>query len=128
MPALTIAGKTTQVEEGKRLVLAIEDSGVKIGHRCGGYANCTTCRVEFLDGEPETMTKAEYMKLMGRDLFGKARLSCQIICDHDMEVQPLLTSETMPDWQGDTGPTPEVEVTPEAEWFPVEDLEAGATG
>ena len=47
------------VEEGKRLVLAIEeDAGVDILHRCGSYARCTTCRIEYLEGEPEKMTKA----------------------------------------------------------------------
>jgi ferredoxin len=36
---------TFAVEEGKRLVLAIEgDAGVDILHRCGSYVRCTTCR------------------------------------------------------------------------------------
>ena len=38
MPKLTIDGKTYEVEAGKRLVLAIEELGVNIGHRCGGNA------------------------------------------------------------------------------------------
>ena len=29
--------------KGKKLVLAIEDSGIDILHRCGGNAKCTTC-------------------------------------------------------------------------------------
>lgn len=124
MPKLTINGKTFDVEHGKRLVLAIEASGVRIGHRCGGYARCTTCRVEFLEGEPGTMTQAEFEKLTERDLIGKARLSCQIVCDHDMHVRPLVTAEDQPDWNGDTGPAPEAQVTPKAEWLPVEIFEA----
>lgn len=121
MPNLTINGETFEVATGERLVLAIEGSGVNIGHRCGGYARCTTCRVEFEAGEPDVMTKAEYERLTNRGLFGQVRLSCQIECDRDMSVKPLITLENEPAWQ-DTGPTPEETVTPEAEWFPIEML------
>ena len=38
--------------QGKKLVLAIEDAGIDILHRCGGNARCTTCRVQFVSGEP----------------------------------------------------------------------------
>ena len=41
-----------EAEEGRKLVLAIEDSGIDILHRCGGNARCTTCRVEILSGDP----------------------------------------------------------------------------
>jgi ferredoxin len=43
---------TFDIPQGKRLVLAVEQSGVDILHACGGNARCTTCRVEFLSGEP----------------------------------------------------------------------------
>ena len=61
MPKLTVEGfPTVDVETGKRLVLAIEqDAGVDILHACGGNARCTTCRVEFISGEPPRMTMAE---------------------------------------------------------------------
>ena len=53
MPKVTVEGeKTFEVEPGKKLVLAIEDAGIDILHRCGGNARCTTCRVEFIAGEP----------------------------------------------------------------------------
>lgn len=120
MPKLTVNDKTFDVPDGKRLVLAIEQTGVNIGHRCGGFARCTTCRVEFESGEPEVMTRAEYNKLVERDLLGQARLSCQIVCDHDMSVRPLMTRES--EGWADTGPAPEVTVTPEAEWYPIEEL------
>ncbi len=64
MPNLTIEGVgVVQVPAGTRLVNALEDHGGEPLHRCGGYARCTTCRVEFLDGEPDTMTEAEKLKL-----------------------------------------------------------------
>ncbi len=103
------------VEEGKRLVLAIEeDAGVDILHRCGSYARCTTCRIEYLEGEPEKMTRAEVEVLESRDLLGQVRLSCQALCDHDMKVRVLMTvSSTGLDGPG---PKPEPEITPEPEW------------
>jgi ferredoxin len=90
MPKLTVEGfATVDVEEGKRLVLAIEkDAGVDILHACGGNARCTTCRIEFVDGEPARMTRAEKTRLEEKGLSG-VRLSCQIVCDHDMTVRAI---------------------------------------
>ena len=52
MPTVTVDGeKSFEVEPGKKLVLAIEDAGIDIMHRCGGNARCTTCRVEILAGD-----------------------------------------------------------------------------
>lgn len=122
MPKLTIDGQTNEIPDGKRLVLAIEESGINIGHRCGGNARCTTCRVKFLKGEPNQMTKAEYEKLLERNLFSQFRLSCQIVCNHDMDVAPQLTLES--EGWNDTGPPPNTQVTPEAEWFPIDQLKS----
>jgi ferredoxin len=123
MLKLTVNGKTVDVPAGKRLVLAIEEeAGINIGHRCGGYARCTTCRVEFEAGEPEVMTEAEYNKLTERDLFGQVRLSCQIECDREMRVRPVMTLES--EGWNDTGPPPEETVTPEAIWYPLDILES----
>ena len=33
--------------------------GVDVLHACGGNARCTTCRVEFVTGEPDQTTQAE---------------------------------------------------------------------
>ena len=122
MPKLTVEGFTTvDVEDGKRLVLAIEqDAGVDILHACGGNARCTTCRVEFITGEPARMTRAEQVKLEekrqleGTDLKG-VRLSCQIVCDHDMTVRALrrLAGSGRPD----PGKTPEPTIQPPPEWI-----------
>ena len=90
MPKLTVEGYgTVDVEQGKRLVLAIEqDAKVDILHACGGNARCTTCRVEFIAGEPATHTAAEQERLAAKGLTG-VRLSCQILCDHDMTVRVI---------------------------------------
>ena len=94
MPKLTVEGfQTVDVDEDKRLVLAIEqNAGVDILHACGGNARCTTCRVEFISGEPTGMTRAEKMKLEEKGLSG-IRLSCQIVLDHDMAVRAISRLE-----------------------------------
>ena len=124
MPKLTVEGTTVDVAEGERLVLAIEGAGVAIGHRCGGHARCTTCRVAFAEGEPATMTRAEYDKLSERGLLGQYRLSCQIVCDHDMSVRPGMTVESE-GWDG-PGPTPETTVTPDPATLPKDQLTGAA--
>lgn len=99
-----------EVQAGTRLVLALEDNGGEPLHRCGGYARCTTCRVEFLAGEPENMTEAERTKLESQGNVGKFRLSCQCTVDQDMHVKVLHPfSESGLD---DPGPRPEDHVTP----------------
>ena len=116
MPKLEVEGAGTfDVSEGKRMVLAIEeDAGVDILHRCGSYAKCTTCRIEYVEGEPEKMTRAELEVLESRDLLGQVRLSCQALCDHDMSVRVLMTV-TSTGMDG-PGPHPEPQITPEPEW------------
>ena len=115
MPKLSVEGfQTVDVESGKRLVLAIEqDAGVDILHACGGNARCTTCRVEFVSGEPSAMTKAEKGKLEERGLAG-VRLSCQIVCDHDMTLRAI--SRLAGSGRPDPGKTPEPTIQPPAEW------------
>ena len=117
MPQLTVEGfPSVDVESGKRLVLAIEqDAGVDVLHACGGNARCTTCRVEFIAGEPDRMTVAERDVLAAKGATG-VRLSCQIICDHDMTVRAIsrLTGSGRPD----PGSTPATEITPPAQWIP----------
>jgi ferredoxin len=116
MPKLTVEGfGTVDVEENKRLVLAIEqDAKVDILHACGGNARCTTCRVEFIDGEPDRMTAAEKNVLAARGVTG-VRLSCQIRCDHDMTVRAVSRFEGS--GRADAGPTPATDITPPPEWI-----------
>src|SRR5438045_6242633 len=115
MPKLTVEGVGEfEVPVNKRLVLALEDeAGVDQLHACGGNARCTTCRVEFVAGEPARMTKAEKMKMEERGLTG-VRLSCQIVCDHDMTVRAISRLEGS--GRADPGKTPEPTIQPPPEW------------
>ena len=117
MPKLNVEDVGTfDAPEGKRLILAIEeDAGVDILHRCGSYAKCTTCRIEYLEGEPDRMTQAELDVLQRRDRLGEVRLSCQVVCDHDVKVRPLMTV-TSSGLDG-PGPKPASEITPPPEWI-----------
>jgi ferredoxin len=115
MPKLTVEGfGTVDVQNGKRLVLAIEqDAGVDQLHACGGNARCTTCRVEFIAGEPTRMTEAERQVLAAKGVTG-VRLSCQIVCDHDMAIRAISRLEGS--GRPDPGPTPEPAITPPPIW------------
>jgi ferredoxin len=117
MPRLEVEGAGVfEVERGKRLVLAIEeDAGVAIMHVCGSYARCTTCRVEFLEGEPSAMSQAEVMALNMRDLVGKTRLSCQVYCEGEMKVRVRMTVGST--GARDAGYPPEREITPPPVWL-----------
>jgi ferredoxin len=117
VPKLTVEGVGEfEVPEGKRMVLALEDEA-KIDqlHACGGNARCTTCRVQFIAGEPGQMTQAEKSVLAARGLTG-VRLSCQIVCDHDMAVRAI--SRLAGSGRKDVGPRPADTVQPPPEWEP----------
>jgi ferredoxin len=115
MPKLTVEGfATVDVAPGTRLVNAIEQqAGVDILHACGGNARCTTCRVEFVSGEPSRMTVAEKTKMAEKGLTG-VRLSCQITCDEDMTVRAISRLEGS--GRPDPGKTPEPTIQPPPEW------------
>jgi ferredoxin len=118
MPKLTIdGGASHDVPGGKRLVNALTDeAGVDQLHACGGHAKCTTCRVEFVAGEPDRMTQAERDVLTARGLAGRPglRLSCQIPCDHDMTVRVI--SRLAGSGRKDAGARPADQIEPPTVW------------
>lgn len=112
MPQVELQGlKTIDVQDGRRLVVAIEDAGIDILHRCGGLAKCTTCRVELIDGDAGEMTEIERERLAREDaLDPNVRLSCQIMCHNDLTVRVInRLSETD---LSDAGPRPSEELQP----------------
>ena len=108
MPKITAETATGarefEVEAGRKLVLAIEDGGVDILHRCGGNAKCTTCRVEVLEGDAGEMGEAERNRLASETgLAENVRLSCQVRVGGDMSVRVVNQSSV----RGlDAGPRP----------------------
>jgi ferredoxin len=94
MPKITAEtateAKEFEAEAGRKLVLAIEDAGIGILHRCGGNAKCTTCRVEVLEGDAGEMREAERNRLaLETGLAENVRLSCQVRVAGDLHVRVL---------------------------------------
>ena len=115
MPKLTVDGVGEfEVPAGKRLVLALTDEArVDQLHACGGNARCTTCRVEFVAGEPDKMTESEKNVLAAKGVTG-VRLSCQIACDADMTVR--CVSRLAGSGRADAGKRPTDDIAPPPVW------------
>jgi ferredoxin len=115
MPKLTVEGiGEFNVPANKRLVLAlIDEAGVDQLHACGGRARCTTCRVQFVHGEPPYITDAEAELARAKDL-SDVRLSCQLLCDRDMTVR--LVSRLAGSGRADAGNRPGDLIEPPAQW------------
>lgn len=89
MPTVTVEGESSfDVSRGTKLVLALEDAGIDVMHKCGGNARCTTCRVEVLAGDPGPKAELERERL-ARDpsIAPDVRLSCQIRVESDLTVK-----------------------------------------
>ena len=87
--------KSIEVEAGRKLVLAIEDAGIDILHRCGGVAKCTTCRVQVLSGDAGPMLDLERNRLLQDASFGPdIRLSCQVRVEEDLSVRVIARAST----------------------------------
>ena len=67
----------------------------------------------FIAGEPNRKTKAEQAALAAKGLTG-VRLSCQILCDHDMTVRAI--SRLAGSGRPDPGPTPQPYIEPPPEY------------
>jgi len=117
MPKLTVQGVGTfDVPAGRRLVKAlVEEAQTDQLHACGGFARCTTCRVRFLEGEPEKITTAEKEILKVREITESGiRLSCQIACEEDMTLE--LISRLEGSGRKDQGSPVADEIEPEPAW------------
>ena len=103
--------KKFDAQVGRRLVLAIEDAGIDILHRCGGQAKCTTCRVEVLAGDADERNPREQARLAReQDITEQTRLSCQIIVENPLRVRVLrrLSGSGL----SDAGPRPAEDLPP----------------
>lgn len=94
MPTIQVEGKGSfQAEEGKKLVLVLEDNDIDILHRCGGNAKCTTCRVEVTEGDAGPISEAEAAILDAKGFReSNIRLSCQVRIHSDLSVKPVMTA------------------------------------
>src|SRR5579862_2088921 len=113
MPRISVDGGPEVVAtEGQRLVLALEDGGIDVLHRCGGNARCTTCRVEVLSGDAGVMQERERARLAReQDLAPNIRLSCQVLVHDDLSVH-VINRLHLTDLS-DAGPRPTDELPPQ---------------
>ncbi len=97
---------TVTAAAGRRLVLALEDAGIDILHRCGGNARCATCRVEVLGGVPTPITPWEERRLSElKQRHPTTRLACQIRVCSNLTVHVCNRLSEKPEL-GDAGPRP----------------------
>ncbi len=119
MPKLTVEDVGTfEVPQGKRLVNAlVDDAKVDQLHACGGNARCTTCRVQFVAGEPQRIARAEkeLLELRGLTAHPGLRLSCQVTVDQDMTVKAI--SRLAGSGRMNAGNRPADDVQPPPEWI-----------
>ena len=117
MPKLTVEGCCTSRCRSRQAARARARAG-RGSSRCMRAAAMRAARPAASSsstGEPDTMTAAEKHVLNARGLTG-VRLSCQIICDHDMTVR----AHQPPRGQRDdlmSGPTPQPTIQPPPEWI-----------
>lgn len=72
-----------EAEEGQSILQALLNGGVDWMHACGGFCNCTTCRVKVEEGmdnlsEQQQDEKNTLRRFQGEEVLdGPFRLSCQ---------------------------------------------------
>lgn len=111
MPKIHVEGEAPfEAPAGRRLVLALEDAGVDVLHRCGGYGRCTTCRVEVLEGDAGPRTQREIERLATESFAPNTRLSCQVLVQGDLALRVPLRLGTS--GLSSPGPRPQEGITP----------------
>lgn len=81
-----------EAEEGQDVLNALLEGGVEWMHACGGFCNCTTCRIKIEEGEDnispmEEDEKNTLKRFQGEDVLeGPFRLSCQVKVYGDIKI------------------------------------------
>jgi ferredoxin, 2Fe-2S len=100
MPKVTLQpiGKSGEVADGTNLLQAAEQFGFELRHDCGGFANCSTCRVVIESGM-ENLSEIEFDEENMLDVAGLVppyRLACQAKVHGDVVVR-VPDNETIQD-------------------------------
>ena len=84
--------ETVEAEEGQSILQALLHGGVEWMHACGGFCNCTTCRVKVEEGmdnlsEMQRDEKNTLRRFQGDEVLdGPFRLSCQADVHGDIKI------------------------------------------
>lgn len=79
--------KTVTIKKGQSILRAAKQGRVALKHRCGGNAQCTTCKVT-IDNQLAVSTpqKKEVMTLGEHNIEQNMRLSCQTRVHGEVDV------------------------------------------
>ncbi|MFB6191079.1 MAG: 2Fe-2S iron-sulfur cluster-binding protein [Candidatus Nanohaloarchaea archaeon] len=86
-----------EAEEGQTVLNALLEGGEDYMHACGGFCNCTTCRIKVEEGmenlsEMEEDERNTLRRFQGEEILeGPFRLSCQVTVHGDVKISE-------PDW------------------------------
>lgn len=86
-----------ECEDGQDVLNALLEGGVEWMHACGGFCNCTTCRIKIEEGKENISDMDEDEKntlrrFKGEEVLeGPFRLSCQVEVHGDIKISE-------PDW------------------------------
>jgi 2Fe-2S ferredoxin len=86
-----------EAEDGQDVLNALLEGGVEWMHACGGFCNCTTCRIKIEEGQEnvsdmEEDEKNTLRRFQGEEVLeGPFRLSCQVEVYGDIKISE-------PDW------------------------------
>jgi len=86
-----------EAEDGQSVLQALLHGGVEWMHACGGFCNCTTCRVKIEEGvenvsEMQEDEKNTLRRFQGEEVLeGPFRLGCQVEVHGDIKISE-------PDW------------------------------
>ena len=109
----------------EKMALIIENQGIDILHLCGGKAKCTTCRIEYIEGNPNKHTTSEAEKIQqiieakgnqDKEMQNSnVRLSCQCLTsDSDVKIKVLRRVSTSN--RQNSGNSLTLDIIPDPEW------------
>lgn len=81
-----------EAEDGQNVLQALLHSGIEYMHACGGFCNCTTCRIKVEEGmenlsEMQEDEKNTLRRFQGEEVLeGPFRLSCQAKVHGDIKI------------------------------------------
>ena len=89
--SITNTAKSIDSSENETLLEACLKNNVSIKNSCGGFGNCTDCKVKIIYGEDNlTELSSEEKKHLGNTFFiTKERLACQSYCSGDIGIEIL---------------------------------------
>ncbi len=78
--------KKIHVPVGSKLLTALADNGLFVSSACGGGGTCGQCKVKVNSGGGEILP-TELSHITKREAAHGERLSCQVSCKYDMDIQ-----------------------------------------